>query len=200
LITLTGNNLDPTDAVTFTTPGLPTPLPGTVQPGTGGVQLVIALPAGLRPGVNTVQLTQLAAVPSGASEPPRPIAQSNAAAFILRPTIVSHAPGPASGWLTVVVAPAVGPRQQVSLLLNQVGVAAPQAFDVSAAPRAAPTDTLAFDVSGVATGSIPPELVGGQGGSILPGSYLARVRVNGAESALTVDPSGKYSGPIVTLP
>jgi hypothetical protein len=200
LITLTGSNLDPNDAVTFTTPGLSTPLPGSVQSGTAGQQLVVALPAGLRPGVNTVQLTQLAAVPSWASEPPRPIAQSNAAAFILRPTIVGHLPGPTSGWLTVVIAPAVGPQQQVSLLLNQVGVAAPQAFDVPAAPRTAPTDTLAFDVAGVPTGSIPPEFVGGQGGSIPAGNYVARVRVDGAESALTVDSSGKYSGPIVTLP
>jgi Pvc16 N-terminal domain len=198
-IALIGSNLDPNDAVTFTTPGVSASLPGTVVSGTGGQQLVVALPAGLRPGVNTVQLTQFAASPSSGSAPPRPIAQSNAAAFVLRPTIVSLALGPPSGQLTVGVQPAVGPQQQVLLLLNQMGSAAPQAFVVPAADRTAPTETLAFDVSGIPTGSIPPELFGGQGGSIPPGAYLARVRVDGAESLLTVDSSGRYNGPIVTL-
>ena len=35
-ITLIGSNLDPADAVTFTTPGVTGPLIGTVQPGSGG--------------------------------------------------------------------------------------------------------------------------------------------------------------------
>ena len=69
-------------------------------------------------------------------------------------------------------------------------------------PRRGPTETttLSFDVSGIPASSIPPELVGGQGGSIPPGTYLARVRVDGAESRLVVDASGKFIDPIVRVP
>ncbi len=70
-ITLIGSNLDPTDTVAFTTPGQAAPLTGIVQPGTGGETLVVTLPSGLCPGVNTVQLTQLETVPSSSSDRPR---------------------------------------------------------------------------------------------------------------------------------
>ncbi len=94
----------------------------------------------------------------------------------------------------------VGPRQQVSLLLNELGSSAPKAYAVPASPRLTPTDTLQFDLSGISTGSIPPELFGGQGGSIPPGTYLVRVRVDGAESLLETDNvSGSFNGPIVTI-
>ena len=199
-ITLIGSNLDPSDAVTFTSPGATDPLIGTVQPGTGGNQLVVTLPAGLHAGVNAVQLTQFAAGPSSHSAPPRVVAQSNAAAFIIRPTISSITPGSPPGEVTVVVAPSVGPTQQVSLLLNQLAGATPSlAFALAALPRTTETETLFFDVSSIPPGSIPPEFAGGQGGSIPAGVYLARVRVDGAESRLEVDSTGKFSGPIVTI-
>jgi hypothetical protein len=198
-IRLLGSNLDPADAVTFTTPGVTDPLIGTVQPGTGGYQLVVTLPAGLHAGVNAVQLTQFAPGPASPLSPPRVIAQSNAAAFVIRPAILSITPGSPLGQLVVDVSPSVGPKQQVSLLLNQIAGATPLAFALPAAPRATETSSLFFDVSSIPAGSIPPELVGGEGGSIPPGAYLARVRVDGAESRLEVDGSGKFSGPIVTI-
>jgi len=197
-ITLIGHNLDPSDEAVFMTPGRTDPLLGTVQPGPGGDQLVVTLPAGLHPGVNTVQLTQLAPGPVSPPAAPRVIAQSNAAAFVLRPTWVKSTYGSPPGRLGVVVSPPVGPKQQVSLLLNQLG-ATPRAFALPAEPRATETDTLFFDVSSIPAGSIPPELAGGEGGSIPPGAYLARVRVDGAESRLEVDSCGKFNGPIVTI-
>jgi hypothetical protein len=190
-ITLIGRNLDPGDDALFTTPGQSDPLIGTVQPGPGGDELTVLLPAGLHPGVNTVRLAQLAPVLSPPpTSPPSPhvLAQSNAAAFILRPTVVSIGPGSPPGSLTAVVSPKVGPKQQVFLLLNQIGVAAPLAFALPAAPHATETDTFTFDLTGF------------QGGPIPPGEYLARVRVDEAESALNVDPSGGFSGPTVTIP
>ena len=156
--------------------------------------------------MNTVQLTQSRAgvVPSsvGVGAASARIAQSNAAAFVLRPTIVSiRLARPPAGSAAVNVAPSVGPQQQVSLLLNQAAASRSRRRSTSP-PRPAPpeADTLAFDVSGIPTGSIPPELVGGQGGSIPPGNYLARVRVDGAESPLEVDSIREFSGPIVTIP
>jgi hypothetical protein len=198
-ITLIGRNLDPNGAVTFATPGGISPLAGTVQPGTGGDQLAVALPAGLHPGVNTVQLIQFAPQPASPLEAPRVLAQSNTVPFVLRPTILSIAPGSPAGQLRVQVAPLVGPGQQATLLLYQFASPAPLAFALPAQPRAAETDTLEFDVSTIPAGSIPPAVADGLGGSIPPGAYLARVRVDGAESRLDVDGSGQYSGPIVTF-
>jgi hypothetical protein len=198
-ITLIGSNLDPADAVTFLTPGVTTSLIGTVQSGTGGDQLVVTLPAGLHPGVNAVQLTQFAPGRASPPSPPRAIAQSNAVAFVIRPAILSITPGSPPGQLTVVVSPPVGPKQQVSLLLNQFAGATPLAFALPAAPRAIETDTLLFDVSSIPAGSIPPEFADGQGGSIPPGAYLARISVDGVGSPLSVDSSRRFSGPIVTL-
>ena len=202
-ITLIGSNLDPADAATFTTPGVTGPLIGTVEPGSVGAQLVVTLPAGLHAGVNAVQLTQFAPGPSSPpASPPAPmrvIAQSNAAAFVIRPAILWIKPGSPPGQLVVAASPSVGPSQQVSLLLNQLASATPLAFALPAAPRTAETSTLTFDVSSIPAGSIPPELIGGLGGSIPGGSYLARLRVDGAESRLEVNSSGTFSGPIVTI-
>jgi len=86
------------------------------------------------------------------------------------------------------------------LLLNEFAVASPRAFALPAAPRPTETSTLFFDISRIPAGSIPPEIFGSQDGSIPAGGYLARVRVDGAESPLEVDSSGKFSGPIVTIP
>ncbi len=194
-ITLVGSNLDPADDVTFTTPGKAASLVGTVQSGSDGTQLTVLLPAGLRPGVNTVRLTQLA--PSSASHPSgssRVLSQSNAAPFVLRPT-VQFAPGSPPGGITAVVSPPVGPQQQVALVLNQVAASAsappgsqPLAFALPAVPFSAETDTFVFDYSNFPGGAVPA------------GTYLARVRVDEAESRLDTDAAGNFSGPLVTIP
>ncbi len=89
--------------------------------------------------------------------------------------------------VVAVVSPPVGPRQRVSLLLNRAaGPAA--AFVVPAGPHPAETDTFAFN-----TANLP-------GGPVPPGVYLARVRVDEAESRLDADASGKFTNPIVTIP
>lgn len=199
-ITLTGSNLDPTDTASFTTPGLSRSLVGNVESGTDGRQLVVTLPSQLRSGVNTVVLTRYSAIASTSSDPPRMTSQSNAAPFTLRPRLVSINHGATSGQLVVVVAPPVGPQQQVTLLLNQLGTPAPQAFFLPAGSRAGQTDTFQFDISDVPAGSVPPALIGGHGGSIPAGTYLVRVRVDGAESPLTFDEmSGRYQGPTVMI-
>ena len=128
------------------TPGRADPLMGTVQPGLGGDQLVVTLPAGLHPGVNTVQLSQLAPGPVSPPAAPRVIAQSNAAAFVLRPTWLRSMYGSPPGQLAVVVSPPVGPKQQVSLLLNQLAGATPLAFALPAGLRR-PKPTPSFSMS-----------------------------------------------------
>lgn len=196
LITLNGLNLDPADAVAFLTPGVPEPIAGTVagsQP--DGSQLTVDLPEGLRPGVNTVTLTRYSNVsPPGLGA--RIVSQSNAAAFILRPGAEFLDLSPPSVEISARIFPAVGPSQQVSLLLNQI----------DASPPATPK---AFQLPGVADPNLPGVFdfatrftpVGSQQAvTVPPGVYLARVRVDAAESLLTVDASGTFNGPTITIP
>jgi hypothetical protein len=211
-IVLKGSNLDPSSEVSFMTPGQTTALAGTIQSGTGQ-QLVVTLPPGLCPGVNTVQLTRRDAEPSRSSHPGFAITQSNVAAFVIRPTI-KNVDDSVPGLLDVELETPVGPRQQASLLLNQLvgsssqaslplnqsGGPAPLAFALAAKPRTTQTDTLQFDISGIPPSSVPPELFGGQGGSIPPGAYLVRVRVDGAESGLETDSTnGPLTRPRVNI-
>jgi hypothetical protein len=213
-IVLIGSNLDPSNDVSFTTPGQTTPLPGSVQPGAGGTQLVVTLPSGLCPGVNTVQLTRRDASPSSSSDRPRVVSQSNVAPFVIRPAI-QNTDTTTPGLLVVTLGTTVGPRQQVTALLNQfgggsasqasvplgqIGGQTPLAFALAASPHPSQTASLEFDTSGIPPSSVPPELFGGQSGSIPPGTYLIRIRVDGAESPLETDgPTGPYIGPQVTF-
>jgi hypothetical protein len=188
LITLQGQGLNVADIVAFTTPGETDPIFGTIMPGATSESLIVMLPSGLRPGVNTVQLTQASASPPQWS--PQILLQSNQAAFVILPTILSIGPLSPPGSLQAIVSPPVGPSQQVSLALNQFGTSpltVPQAFLLPANPHTVQTDTFTFDTV-FATGSVPA------------GNYLVRIRVDVAESRLTVDASGRFSGPIVTIP
>ena len=157
-VTLKGSNLDANDAVSFTSPGVTGPLFGTVQPGASSDLLVVTLPGGMHAGVNTAQLIQFASGPGLFSAPASPgvIAQSNAAAFNIPPTIMKISSGSPPGEIVVLVSPLVGPQQQVSLLLNQTAGLPPLAFDLPANPRTAETDTLFFSVASIPSGSIPP--------------------------------------------
>jgi hypothetical protein len=107
-------------------------------------------------------------------------------AFVLRPTVTAVDP---SGLpqLEVGVDPAVTKDQRVTLLLD--AREAPAAFAIAAEPRTGTVSTLAFDLADLA-----------------PGTYLLRVRVDGAESALevAVDESApvpiQFVGPEVDVP
>ncbi len=155
-------------------------------PESTGELLTVALPAGLRAGVNTVQVVHrldLGLVPPTE----RKVFESNVAAFVVRPSLTSAtfaSGGPLGRRVTVVVSPAVGPRQRATLLLNQI--ADPTVtFSVAALPRELPTDPLVFSAAGVPAAT-----------------YLVRVRIDGAESAMTVDPdvtNPRYTGPTVIV-
>lgn len=199
-ITLIGQSLSPADGVAFLTPGVTEPIAGIIISGDAGQdQLTVELPPGLRPGVNTVTLILLSSPSSPPESPPCPeprvVAQSNAAAFILRPAVSFITPSPA-GQIVAVVSPAVGPAQQVTLLLNQVGSSPPGpplAFQLPGLADATQPGAFTFATSFTPVGSNPPV-------SVPPGTYLARVRVDTAESPLTVDAAGAFNGPLVTIP
>ncbi len=157
-----------------------------VAPDAGGTvaRLDVTLPPGLRAGVNTARVVH--GITLGA-QPPRPLVESNVAAFVLRPRItgLTFLTGGGDRRIRVQSDPAVGRRQQASLLLTELATpppASPRAFTVDARPRADDSDPLLFRAA-----------------ELPAATYLARVRVDGAESALTVGADGRYDGPTVTV-
>jgi hypothetical protein len=173
-VTLLGRNLRGTETtVRFGSVG--------VAPDPGGApgRLEATLPAGLRAGVVTVRVAH--GLTLGAP-PPRPLFESNVAAFVLRPRVtgVTFLTGGDDRRVRVQVDPPVGLRQQASLVLSEPGE--PRTFTLDVRPRENETDPLLF------------------GAAALPAAtFLVRVRVDGAESALTVDADGRYTGPTVTI-
>jgi hypothetical protein len=178
-ITLLGNELEPGSMVQFQA-GLPV-APG---PGATASRVVATLPAGLQAGPNTVRLLR----PVAMGEPPvdHVAFESNAGVFMLRPVIkdkpMTTVPDitVAAGKITIKVAPDVGKRQIVTLLLDSLAGA--PSYSVPAAARTVDlTDTVVFTTSPAA------------------GTYLVRVRVDGAETALASDANGTYNAPTVTV-
>jgi len=164
------------------------------------ISLPIAPLAGIRAGVEGVQVVHEIS-PDVAGQPPRVI-ESNVAAFVLRPTVsasardvVSTVEGGVallSATIDVAFSPRVARRQRVRLLLNELdppadrpprayGFAAPRENGISA-PGESDTGTIAFAVRGV-----------------LSGRYLLRVQVDGAESVLQPDGTGRYASPFVEV-
>jgi hypothetical protein len=165
------------------------------------------LPAGLRAGVQGLQVIQPALMGTPPAE--HRGVESNLAAFVLHPTInrkldgspdiaVSTLPAtgddPRSGELTVKLSPNVSKTQRACLLLNELSAPADRAarsysFDASPHNRPADpeeTDALVFPIGGV-----------------IKGDYLVRVQVDGAASPLEQDAdvtNPLYIGPKVTIP
>jgi hypothetical protein len=163
-----------------------------------------SLPANLRPGLAQVKVVHRTPKPVGELPPPGtgtiPVEQSNLVPIAIRPVIRTNTPfsftnrtvtdGTVSFTMTVNFAVAVGRLQRAELLLNAVNADANGRFPafVFQAPDPAPGDVDAavtsrtFAIAGVT-----------------PGPYLARVIIDGAESALTSNATG-YDGPIATVP
>ncbi len=166
----------------------------------GDAAIDVALPSGLRAGVQSVQVVH----PRLMGTPPTPHSgiESNAAAFVLQPTagfavsnstsVVVDGVTLRSATLTVTFNPAVGRTQRVRLLIYEFNApddrpARAYVFDAPpdngiTSPAQSETTTVAFRVE-----------------RVFPGAYLARVQVDGAASPLTVDGSGRFTGPLVTI-
>jgi uncharacterized protein DUF4255/IPT/TIG domain-containing protein len=150
-------------------------------------QLEVTLPAGLRAGVNTVQVVQ--ELKLGTPPTPHPGAgfESNVAAFVLVPRITTAPPiSVAQGeTLSLSVMPPVGRTQRVVLLIGDQAIALP----ARAVTDPETTANLSF--------TVPKDFKTGE--------FLLRVQVDGAESPLEVDTNpasptfNQYIGPRVTI-
>lgn len=158
-------------------------------------RIALTLPAGLRAGVQGIQVVHR--IMLGEPATPHRGVESNVAPFVLCPSIttvnVSDPKGagsePRSAKITVQLNPEVGKAQRLVLLLNQLAAVAPAAYSFVSASRNADADSIVMPVEGLRAGS-----------------YLVRVQVDGAESPLTVDtdpnsPSfNQYIGPQAVIP
>jgi hypothetical protein len=186
-ITIVGSNLLGQNTVVIFD-GAPS-LPQTpVQIGSGA-SVGVTLPA-LPAGINTLRIDRQ--IDLGESSLTT-IVRSNVASFVLQPvtkTITVGAPDPTTHAtpVTVTLDPPLNAKQTISLLLTQAN-ASPGAALLSYMFDAKPQDitlpdTVVFRTLGVATGK----------------SYLVRVRVDGADSPLTLDPiTKKFKAPAVSF-
>lgn len=150
-------------------------------------QATFQLPQGLKAGVHALQITQKTLI----GRPPTPHSgiESNVAAFIVCPRIVKITlTGSAHmGELRIELTPPVGRGQRAVLLLNQIGTTQAESarYSLAAEPRGSDDppeqNELFFKFERV------------QGGT-----YLVRVQVDGAESALNVVDE-TYDAPKVSI-
>ena len=152
-------------------------------------QILVTLPNDLQAGVHGIQVVHQWMM--GTPPQPHQGVESNAIAFVLRPSIINVAAAGATQ-VSVTLNPVVGQTQRLVLLLNELQ--APSncaAHGYSFSERIWPenqeeTGTVVFPIAGVE-----------------PAEYLVRVQVAGAESSLQADPDPNnpgYSGPAVTIP
>jgi hypothetical protein len=161
-------------------------LPATISD-KSDTRLVAALPAGLRAGVQSVQVKHQLDFQTP-NEPHRGF-ESNLVAFVLHPVFgglsLSPAPSgvaPYTGSATLAVTPVPARQQRIVLLLNRTSPAVPSSYAFTAERRA----------SDAAPVVVPLE-------DLARGEYFVRVQVDGAESPLDLDPSSAGFGPKATI-
>jgi hypothetical protein len=167
--------------------------------------LEIDLPADLRPGLITVQVVQDWNKPAGKLKPEAagsiPGERSNLVPLAVRPVLRTNNPltignrktqpnGLVSFDVSAHFAVEVGARQRCEVMLNATTADASGRFPSFS--FAAPDPDPATADSGVQTRVVP--ILG-----VPAGNYLARVVVDGAESALREDDTGVV-GPVLTVP
>lgn len=144
-----------------------------------------ALPPGLHPGVAGVQLVQ--PIPLGDPPTPHEGFHSNIATFVFVPSIV---PAAAGATINVTSSPPIGAAQRVRLLLNQ-----------SDAPAGVLPRAYSFNAP-AGNGVVPPQVeiatVAIPFTGVVPGRYLVRLQVDGAQSVPTIV-GGVYAQPELIL-
>ena len=145
------------------------------------------LPIGFYAGAKGIQVVQEIAM--GVPPTPRPVYRSNMVAVVLRPTIAVAVVGAA---LKIDFTPNIGRSQRLEVLLSEYNPPAnrqARVYSFPGPPANGITDPATPDV---ATVTVPLK-------SVLTGSYLVRVQVDGAESPLGMT-AGVYATPKVDIP
>jgi len=196
-LTITGSNLVGRNTVVVfdgnpQSPQTPTPIGN-------GATVAVTLPP-LAAGINTLRIVRQ--IDLGVN-PKTPFVESNVASFILQP-VIRRDPAPPHNYLitigppdpgitppripiTVTLDPAITATQKISLILNKTNLA------VSETPQSYMFDAAASDLT-------PPSQAVVRIQGVPTGDYLVRIRVDGADSPLDIDPVTKaFVTPMVTL-
>jgi hypothetical protein len=156
-----------------------------VVPSAQSRRISVVVPATIRAGARTVQVLQDLPFEAESGQPPvlHRGFESNTVPLLVLPRFQSIAPpaARAGDLVTVTVAPAVAAEQARSLLLGDREIVA------EAVPAGSPPSTsVTFHLPNLAA-------------ALAAGTYLARVRIDGAESRLTLNAAGTYDGPTFTV-
>ena len=153
----------------------------------GNAEIRLTIPEQVKAGVRGLQIVHTMRI----STPERDYrsVESNISAFVLRPTLNAIAINAAATAITVNVTPAIGAKQRVVLLLNEVSNASSTEAAAYTFSRPSPPE----DADDETEISIPIQ-------NVTSGEYLVRLQVDGAESLLSADADDLYDGPTVTLP
>lgn len=165
----------------------------TLAPAAGvtGTRITMPLPAATPAGLHRLQVRHPRLIGTPPAE--RAGAESAVVPLLVRPVVgaVTTAAGAAGAvQVTVRVQPPVGRSQRVVLLLNErqppAGTAG-RAYAFTAPLPAANAPPAADLVTVAVTG-------------VVPGTYLVRLQVDGAQSVLTTGPDGRFDVPRVVVP
>jgi hypothetical protein len=149
-------------------------------------RISLVVPTTLPAGLHSVHVVHDLLLDAAEGDPPVPHRgfASNALPLLVIPRITGIAPASVSAGdsVTVTVDPLVGAQQARVLLLDDIALPAEPP-----APDSPPSATVDFTI---------PE----GSGAPVPGTYLVRIRVAGAESLLEVDPTTQqYSAPTLAV-
>ncbi len=149
------------------------------------LRIDVQLPADIRAGLSLLQIEHLFTPEGG--PPDRLWEMSNAMPLIVTPQLAGHVvtgavtSGRFTGDVTATLAHPVGADQVAALLFNPLPGGANDAFSVRCRPRTAVGTEVVADIVDVAADT-----------------YLIRVEIGGAASALTMGPGG-FDGPVADL-
>lgn len=157
------------------------------------------LPAGMYAGIQPVQVVHIRKM--GTPDVDHTGVESNVEVFVLRPIITANAPtgvvaaivdgvNVKSGNIKIDFNPKVEKTQRVVLLLNELSPP-PNGPARSYSFKAAPGNGVVDPNTETASVTIAFK-------NVIPGDYLVRVQVDGAESSLDIV-AGKYAKPTVTI-
>jgi hypothetical protein len=175
------------------------PPPANVSPEQIALTLPVPLPVGFYAGVKGVQVVH--EVSLGNPPSPRGLFRSNIAAVVWRPSITATAQGVTDQAVGVVTyrtgsvklgfTPNIGRSQTLEVLLSEYNP--PSNRPALACSFPGPTNNGIGDPATPDTATVVVPFQ-----KILPGTYLVRVQVDGAESALTMD-SGIFANPRIAI-
>ncbi len=188
-LTLTGQGLIGTGSVALFNGATAVPLVTASAPNTA----TVTIPSSLQPGVNLVAIVRDVAI---GPPPDKLVGASDPAAFIIQPTLgaipAPTALGGGAYSFTIPLTPPCGSQQTVSLLLDQIGL------PPGATANHYRLDALPEDIAG-GTVSFASDVTSAANNQIVPGTYLVRISVDGAQSVPQLDPVLGFTGPTVVV-